>query len=321
MNILIVGGAGYIGSHIVSELKGSRHKIYVYDNLSTGNIEAVPEDIHFFEGDIRDGDFLRHIMQEYQIDAVMHFAACSLVGESMQQPDKYYNNNILGTLSLLNAMRSAQVDKIIFSSTAAVYGQPEQMPITEDTPCCPTNVYGRTKLAIEWALRDYAHAYGLKFVALRYFNAAGASMDASIGEAHPVETHLIPLILQSLQGKKSMKVFGDDYPTTDGTCVRDYIHVVDLARAHVLALEYLERGGDSGVYNLGSQQGFSVLEIIRAVEEVTGQKVCYDIAPRRPGDPAVLIAGHEKSQAELGFTPTHSDLATIIKTAWQWHSK
>lgn len=321
MNILIVGGAGYIGSHIVSELKESCHKIYVYDNLSTGNLDAVPEDIHFFEGDIRDGDFLRHIMQEYHIDAVMHFAACSLVGESMQHPDKYYNNNILGTLSLLNAMRSAQVDKIIFSSTAAVYGQPEKMPITEDTPCCPTNVYGRTKLAIEWALADYAHAYGLKFVVLRYFNAAGAGLDASIGEAHPVETHLIPLIFDALQGKKSLKVFGDDYPTADGTCIRDYIHVVDLARAHILALEHLARGGDSNVYNLGSQQGFSVLEIIRAVEEVTGQKVRYDIAPRRAGDPAILIAGHEKSKDELGFTPTHSDLATIIKTAWQWHSK
>ena len=321
MNVLVVGGAGYIGAHTVQALRERGHKVFVYDNLSTGNLEAVPEDVHFFEGDIRDGDFLRHIFAEYLIDAVVHFAASSLVGESMQDPAKYYNNNIFGTLTLLNAMKAAGVDKIVFSSTAAVYGEPEFVPIPETMNTNPTNTYGRTKLAIEWALADYARAYEMQYVALRYFNAAGASLDSSIGEAHPQETHLIPLILQAVMAGRSVKVFGDDYDTADGTCIRDYIHVLDLAQAHVLALDYLIDTEQSNVFNLGVQNGLSVLEIIKAVERVTGRHVQYDIAPRRIGDPAKLVASADNAAAILGFKTQYSDVDTIIKTAWEWEQR
>ena len=321
MNVLVVGGAGYIGAHTVQALRERGHKVFVYDNLSTGNLEAVPEDVHFFEGDIRDGDFLRHIFAEYLIDAVVHFAACSLVGESMQDPAKYYNNNVVGTLSLLNAMKGAGVEYLLFSSTAAVYGEPTSLPITETALCQPTNVYGRTKLAIEWSLADYAQAYNLKYTALRYFNAAGASLDASIGEAHPVETHLIPLILQAVTKHKALQVFGDDYPTPDGTCIRDYIHVLDLATAHVLALEKMVQTKQSAVYNLGTETGFSVLEIIKMVEQVTGLEVPYTISPRRAGDPARLVASVNKAKQQLGWQLQHSDLQQIISSAWQWHCK
>lgn len=321
MNVLVVGGAGYIGAHTVQALRERGHKVFVYDNLSTGNLEAVPEDVHFFEGDIRDGDFLRHIFAEYLIDAVVHFAACSLVGESMQDPAKYYNNNVVGTLSLLNAMKGAGVEYLLFSSTAAVYGEPTSLPITETALCQPTNVYGRTKLAIEWSLADYAQAYNLKYTALRYFNAAGASLDASIGEAHPVETHLIPLIFQAVTKHKALQVFGDDYPTPDGTCIRDYIHVVDLATAHVLALEKMVQTQQSAVYNLGTETGFSVLEIIKMVEQVTGLVVPYTISPRRVGDPARLVASVSKAKQQLGWQLQYSDLQQIISSAWQWHCK
>ena len=321
MNVLVVGGAGYIGAHTVQALRERGHKVFVYDNLSTGNLEAVPEDVHFFEGDIRDGDFLRHIFAEYLIDAVVHFAACSLVGESMQDPAKYYNNNVVGTLSLLNAMKGAGVEYLLFSSTAAVYGEPTSLPITETALCQPTNVYGRTKLAIEWSLADYAQAYNLKYTALRYFNAAGASLDASIGEAHPVETHLIPLILQAVTKHKALQVFGDDYPTPDGTCIRDYIHVLDLATAHVLALEKMVQTQQSAVYNLGTETGFSVLEIIKMVEQVTGLEVPYTISPRRAGDPARLVASVNKAKQQLGWQLQNSDLQQIISSAWQWHCK
>lgn len=321
MNVLVVGGAGYIGAHTVQALRERGHKVFVYDNLSTGNLEAVPEDVHFFEGDIRDGDFLRHIFAEYLIDAVVHFAACSLVGESMQDPAKYYNNNVVGTLSLLNAMKGAGVEYLLFSSTAAVYGEPTSLPITETALCQPTNVYGRTKLAIEWSLADYAQAYNLKYTALRYFNAAGASLDASIGEAHPVETHLIPLIFQAVIKHKALQVFGDDYPTPDGTCIRDYIHVFDLATAHVLALEKMVQTQQSAVYNLGTETGFSVLEIIKMVEQVTGLEVPYTISPRRAGDPARLVASVNKAKQQLGWQLQYSDLQQIISSAWQWHCK
>lgn len=321
MNVLVVGGAGYIGAHTVQALRERGHKVFVYDNLSTGNLEAVPEDVHFFEGDIRDGDFLRHIFAEYLIDAVVHFAACSLVGESMQDPAKYYNNNVVGTLSLLNAMKGAGVEYLLFSSTAAVYGEPTSLPITETALCQPTNVYGRTKLAIEWSLADYAQAYNLKYTALRYFNAAGASLDGSIGEAHPVETHLIPLIFQAVTKHKALQVFGDDYPTPDGTCIRDYIHVVDLATAHVLALEKMVQTQQSAVYNLGTETGFSVLEIIKMVEQVTGLVVPYTISPRRVGDPARLVASVSKAKQQLGWQLQYSDLQQIISSAWQWHCK
>ena len=318
MNVLVVGGAGYIGSHIVEALQNTRHKPIVFDNLSTGHLAMVPETVQFVEGDIRDFELVRHTLENFQIDAVMHFAACSLVGESMNEPAKYYNNNIVGTLTLLNAMKAAAVDNMIFSSTAAVYGEPEQIPISESAATVPTNVYGRTKLAIEWSLADYARAYGLKYIALRYFNAAGASQSGHIGEAHPTETHLIPLILKSLIKGTKMKVFGTDYPTQDGSCIRDYIHVADLATAHVLALDHLIKTERSEVFNLGSADGFSVLELIKATEQVTGRKVQYDVVERRAGDPAKLVANADKAAQILGFKPQRSDLSTIIQTAWQW---
>ena len=321
MNILITGGAGYIGSHTVQAFKNTRHKVVVFDNFSTGNGFAVADDVQLIEGDIRDFALLKHVMGQYEIDAVVHFAANSLVGESMQDPAKYYNNNVFGTLTLLNAMKAAGVDKIVFSSTAAAHGEPEVVPIPETLATNPTNTYGRTKLAIEWALADYARAYDMQYVALRYFNAAGASLDASVGEAHPQETHLIPLILQAVMAGRPVKVFGDDYPTADGTCIRDYIHVLDLAQAHVLAMDYLIDKEQSNVFNLGVQSGFSVLEIIQAVQRVTGETVQYDIAPRRAGDPAKLVAGADKAADILGFRPQYSDLNTIIKTAWAWEQK
>lgn len=321
MNILVTGGAGYIGSHTVQAFRNTRHKVVVFDNFSTGNSFAVDDDTQLIEGDIRDFELLKHIMGQHEIDAVMHFAANSLVGESMQEPAKYYNNNVFGTLTLLNAMKAVGVDKMVFSSTAAVYGEPEVVPIAEDMTTNPTNTYGRTKLAIEWALADYARAYDIQYVALRYFNAAGASLDASIGEAHPLETHLVPLILQAVMAGRAVKVFGDDYPTIDGTCIRDYIHVLDLAQAHVLALDYLIDKEQSNVFNLGVQNGLSVLEIIKAVEGVTGCQVQYDVVERRAGDPAKLVAGADKAAALLGFKPQYSDVDTIIQTAWAWEQR
>lgn len=321
MNILVTGGAGYIGSHVVEELKTEQITPIVYDNFSTGHADAVPEDVQLIQGDIHDRNFLEHVLGEYEIDGVMHFAASSQVGESMQDPAKYYFNNVAGTLSLLNAMRSAGVDCLVFSSTAAVYGEPERVPITENMSLQPTNVYGWTKRMIEKMLEDYSRAYELRYVALRYFNAAGASLLGNIGEDHRPESHLIPLILQAALGKReSVSIFGTDYPTADGTCIRDYIHVKDLASAHVLAMQHLQGGGESKFYNLGTENGFSVREIIQVVQQVTGRKFTVIEAARRAGDPAKLIASSEKIKKELHWQPQYSDIQRIVSTAYQWHS-
>lgn len=320
MNILVTGGAGYIGSHVVEELQKSGFTPIVYDNFSTGHAAAVPEDVQLVEGDIHDVRFAKHIMEQFEIDAVIHFAASSLVGESMADPAKYYFNNVEGSLHLLEAMRGAGVDRIVFSSTAAVYGEPEQVPITEDSKLQPTNVYGRSKLMIEKMLADYDMAYDFRYVALRYFNAAGASPTRDIGEDHNPESHLIPLILKTAQGvRKQVAIFGTDYPTEDGTCIRDYIHVCDLAKAHVLALQHLLKGGSSRVYNLGSENGFSVRQMIDCAKKVTAVDFTVVEEARRAGDPAVLIASSEKIRSELGWIPEHSNVEEVIGTAWKWH--
>ena len=322
MNILVTGGAGYIGSHTVRALAASKEFTpIVYDNLSTGHEESVPDHVQLITGDIHDVPFLKHILAEHEIDGVIHFAASSLVGESMTDPAKYYYNNIEGTLHLLIAMHETGVDHIVFSSTAAVYGEPEKTPIEEDFPTVPTNVYGRTKLMIERMMKDFTMAYeGMDYVALRYFNAAGAALDGSIGEDHDPESHLIPLILKAAQGVRDhISIFGTDYPTPDGTCLRDYIHVLDLADAHVLAMQYLVNGGDSTVFNLGSEAGFSVREIIETAKQVTGINFKVEEEARRAGDPAVLIASSAKCKKALGWAPQHSNTAEIIQTAWNWH--
>jgi len=321
MNVLVTGGAGYIGSHVVQELTRSGYTPIVYDNFSTGHANAVSEDVQLIEGDIHDMNFLKHVMGEYEIDAVMHFAASSLVGESMENPGRYYYNNVAGSLGVLDAMRGAGVDMIIFSSTAAVYGEPDKCPISEDAKLMPTNVYGRTKLIIEGMLSDYSLAYDLRYVSLRYFNAAGAAPQGNIGEDHNPESHLIPLVLKTAQGIHSdVSIFGTDYNTPDGTCIRDYIHVCDLARAHVLALEHLYNGGGSKVYNLGSEQGFSVREIIDTVKKVTGKNFAVNEQGRRAGDPAILLASSAKIKKELKWEPKMSKIEDIVATAWRWHS-
>lgn len=320
MNVLVTGGAGYIGSHCVRELKKAGHKVVVYDNLTTGHSEAVPKDVQLVYGDIREKEVLGRALEVYEIDAVVHFAAASLVGESMTEPAKYYNNNVNGTMALLDTLRRYDVDKIVFSSTAAVYGEPKTFPITEELGTDPTNVYGRTKLVIEGMLADYARAYGLRYVALRYFNAAGALAGGDIGEDHAPETHLIPLILRTALGRRqSIDVYGTDYPTADGSCIRDYVHVTDLAAAHVLALNYLNAGGEPRIYNLGSEQGFSVREVIAAAKKITGVDFTVREVARRAGDPAVLVASAAKIKKELSWNPKFSNLETIIASAWLWH--
>lgn len=322
MRVLVTGGAGYIGSHAVRGLLETGHDVVVYDSLVKGHRGAVPAGVPFVQADIRDAAALVETFAAYPIDAVMHFAAASEVGESMLNPAKYYADNVAGTLALLESLRKADIKKIVFSSTAAVYGEPEQCPICEDAKLFPTNVYGRTKLIIEGMLADYAMAYGFSYVALRYFNAAGASPAGGIGEDHHPESHLIPLILQTALGlRKAISVFGSDYPTPDGTCIRDYIHVTDLATAHTLAIEHLGAGGSSRTYNLGSQNGFSVREVIAAAKKITGVDFPVIEAPRRTGDPAVLVASSAKYQADFGWKMECSDIDAILRTAWDWHKK
>jgi len=313
--ILVVGGAGYIGSHAARALRGSGYEVIIYDNLSTGH-RRLAEGFELVEGDISDQQKLLPVLS--RVDAVMHFAAHAYVGESVENPRKYFRNNIEAALSLLNTMLDAGVRRIIFSSTCAVYGMPAKIPITEDTPRQPVNPYGATKLSFEFALEAYARAYGLRFASLRYFNAAGADESGEIGELHEPETHLIPLALgAAAPGTTELQVFGSDYPTPDGTCIRDYIHVNDLADAHVRALRYLENGGDSVALNLGTGQGHSVLEIIRAAEKVTGSAVRRRTVPRRAGDPPALVAAAGKAEQVLGWKATRS-LAEIVSTAWTW---
>lgn len=320
MSILVLGGAGYIGSHTVYKLIDEGFDVVVADNLQTGHVEAVHSDARFYQGDIRDGEFLDEVFGREKIDGVVHFAANSLVAESMRAPLQYYNNNLYGTMVLLEAMVRNGVNNIVFSSTAAVYGEPERVPIMEDDKTQPTNVYGETKLAMENMIRWTAQAHGLKYVALRYFNACGAHVSGQIGEDHSPESHLIPLVLQVPNGKRDkIFMFGDDYPTADGTCVRDYIHVTDLAQAHVLAMKRLLDGGESDVFNLGNGVGFSVAEIVERARAVTGHPIPAVVEARRPGDPAVLIASNEKACKELGWKPEFDDIDTIIRTAWEWH--
>ncbi|MCL6634246.1 MAG: UDP-glucose 4-epimerase GalE [Peptococcaceae bacterium] len=319
MNILVTGGAGYIGSHTVRELVNRGHRVVVLDNLSKGHGAAV-KGAALVRGDTADWLLLKSLFAEYQVEAVMHFAASSLVGESVRRPADYYQNNVVKGLSLLNAMVEAGVRRLVFSSTAAVYGEPREIPIPEDHPAAPTNPYGATKLALEGAMRWYDQAYGLRYVSLRYFNAAGADPAGDIGEDHDPETHLIPLVLKAALGLvPGLEVFGTDYPTPDGTCIRDYIHVNDLAAAHILALEALAAGAPSAVYNLGNGNGYSVLEVIRAAEEVVGRPINVRYGPRRPGDPAVLVAGSDKIKEDLKWRPRFTDLRAIIETAWRWH--
>ena len=322
MAILVLGGAGYIGSHTVYELIAAGRDVVVADNLLTGFRAAVHPSARFYEADIRDRAAMARIFEREDVEGVIHFAASSQVGESMADPLKYYDNNLCGTTALLEVMVAHGVDKIVFSSTAAAYGEPERVPILEDDPTKPTNCYGETKLAMERMMGWVSRAHGLRYVALRYFNACGAHPGGSIGEAHSPETHLIPLILQVPNGQRdSIAVFGDDYPTRDGTCVRDYIHVTDLAQAHILALDYLLRGGGNEVFNLGNGVGFTVSEVVEAARRVTGHPIPVEISPRRAGDPAQLVASSEKARAVLGWKPELDCLDTIISTAWAWHKR
>ena len=322
MSILVCGGAGYIGSHTVHQLVEKGEDVVIVDNLQTGHMGAVNPKAKFYKGDIREAEVLDRIFTENKIDAVVHFAANSLVGESMTNPLKYFNNNVYGMQVLLEAMVRHGIDKIVFSSTAATYGEPERIPIMEDDRTEPTNPYGQSKLIMEKMMKWVSLANGIRYVSLRYFNAAGAIEDGSIGEDHSPETHLIPLILQVPLGKRDhITVFGEDYPTPDGTCLRDYIHVLDLADAHVLAIDYLRRGGESNIFNLGNGQGFSVKEMIEAAREATGLDIKGEIGERRAGDPAQLIASSEKARKVLGWQPKFTDVKAVIGTAWKWHQQ
>ncbi|PLR76869.1 UDP-glucose 4-epimerase GalE [Bacillus sp. V3-13] len=322
MSILVLGGAGYIGSHAVYQLVNQNYDVVVVDNLQTGHRQAVHPKAKFYQGDIREKEFLRKVFADEQIDGVLHFAANSLVGESMQKPLQYFDNNVYGTQVLLDVMVEFGVKNIVFSSTAATYGEQDVMPITEDMPTLPTNAYGETKLTMEKMMKWCDAAYGVKYVSLRYFNVAGANPNGEIGEDHDPETHLIPVVLQVALGQREyISIFGDDYDTEDGTCIRDYIHVEDLIAAHVLALRYLQNGGESNIFNLGSSRGFSVKEIIEAAREVTGHAIPAKIVERRPGDPSTLIASSEKAKRVLDWNPMHTSIHQIIKDAWNWHQQ
>ena len=320
-NILIVGGAGYIGSHINKLLSSTGYNTIILDNLSTGHRDFVKWGA-FELGDIGDSTRLDEVFTKYKIDCVMHFAAFAYVGESVENPEKYYQNNVTSTLNLLKSMRKHKVNKFIFSSSCATFGEPTKMPIIETTPQNPINPYGRTKLMIEHALKDYSDAYDMRFCALRYFNAAGCDRDSEVGEDHTPETHIIPLVLDAAIGKReSITIFGEDYPTEDGTCVRDYIHVEDLAEAHKLAMEYLLDGGESDVFNLGTGIGNSVKEIIEAVKKISKRNFTVKLGERRHGDPPVLVASSEKAKAILNWEAKYKDIEETIATAWQWHIK
>lgn len=320
MAVLVLGGAGYIGSHAVDQLVEKGYEVVVVDNLQTGHEAAIRPEATFYQGDIRDKEFMREVFQNEKIEGVIHFAANSLVGESVEKPLMYFNNNVYGTQITLEVMQEFGVNHIVFSSTAATYGEPEEVPIKETTPTNPKNPYGESKLMMEKIMGWTSAASDLRYVALRYFNVAGAKADASIGEDHDPETHLVPIILQVALGQREhLAIFGDDYDTPDGTCIRDYVQVEDLIAAHILALEYLKKGGDSNVFNLGSSQGYSVKEMLEAAREVTGKEIPAVVAPRRAGDPSVLIAASDKAKDVLGWQPKYDDVKEIIGTAWRWH--
>ncbi len=319
--ILVVGGAGYIGSHMVLDLLRAAYPVVTLDNLSRGHRELLPGG-DFIEGDLGNAAELEAVFRQYPVKAVMHFAAHSQVGESVEQPLAYYRNNVANTITLLEAMQSAGVRHFIFSSTAAVYGEPVKVPITEDHPCAPTNPYGATKLAVERLLQDVSQASGMSYSILRYFNAAGADRSGDIGERHQPETHLIPLVLQVATGEReAIRIFGEDYPTPDGTCLRDYVHVSDLTQAHLLALEALLNGGGNSTYNLGNNSGYSVKQIIETARQITGHPIPAVTVERREGDPAVLIADSTRIRAALGWKPRYERIEEIIRTAWVWEQK
>lgn len=321
MAVLVCGGAGYIGSHCVYALIDKKQEVIVVDNLQTGHLKAIHKNAKFYQGDIKDQEFLDKVFKENNIDAVIHFAANSLVGVSVKEPLTYYNNNVYGSQVLLETMHHHGVNKIVFSSTAATYGEPENIPILESDRTEPTNPYGETKLAVEKMMKWTDEACGIKYIVLRYFNVAGAHQNAIIGEDHDPETHLIPLILEvPLNKRPHITIFGTDYETHDGTCIRDYIHVMDLVDAHILALNKLREGSESDVYNLGNGEGFSVKEMIEAARKVTGHSIPAVIGERRDGDPSKLIASSEKAKKELGWEPTFTKVEDIIASAWKWHS-
>ncbi len=322
--ILVTGGAGYIGSHAVLALKKAGYDVIILDNLISGHRDLVENvlRVELIVGDIGDRPLLDHLFSQHSIDAVMHFAAFAYVGESITDPQKYYRNNLANTLNLLEAMKAASIDKLVFSSTCATYGVTQSSPITEEHPQRPINTYGGSKLMAEQILEDFSKAYGLNYVCFRYFNAAGAHPEGLLGEDHDPEPHLIPLVLLTALGKREfISIFGTNYPTNDGTCVRDYIHVIDITNAHLLGLEYLEKGGKSNIFNLGNGNGFSIQEVIDTALKVTQKEILVKIAARRPGDPPMLVGSADKAQRILGWKPQYSSLEAILSHAWQWHQK